>query len=99
MRHKFINHARNIWERAIYYLPRIDQFWYKYAYMEEMLGAYTKARAVFERWMTWNPEENAWLAFLKLEQRMGEVERCREVMYRYVEAHPRTGVIFKGVSI
>jgi len=24
MRHKFINHARNVFERAIYQMPRID---------------------------------------------------------------------------
>lgn len=24
MRHKFINHARNVFERAIYMLPRVD---------------------------------------------------------------------------
>ncbi len=38
MKNKFINHARNVWERAIYYLPREDQFWFKYAYMEEVIG-------------------------------------------------------------
>jgi len=40
MKHKFINHARNVWERATTYLPRVDQFWYKYSYMEEILGKY-----------------------------------------------------------
>ena len=33
-----INHARNIWDRAVTVLPRANQFWYKYTYMEEMLG-------------------------------------------------------------
>lgn len=33
-----LNHARNIWDRAITILPRANQFWYKYTYMEEMLG-------------------------------------------------------------
>lgn len=33
MKNKFVNHARNVWERAVYYLPREDQFWFKYAYM------------------------------------------------------------------
>ena len=32
-----MNHARNIWDRAITILPRANQFWYKYTYMEEML--------------------------------------------------------------
>ena len=75
MRHKFINHARNIWERAIHYMPRVDQFWYKYSYMEEVLGKYQSARDIFSRWMTWRPEEKAWMAFLKFEERMGDLTK------------------------
>lgn len=37
-RNRQINHARNIWDRALTILPRANQFWYKYTYMEEMLG-------------------------------------------------------------
>ena len=37
-RHRQINHARNVWDRAVTILPRANQFWYKYTYMEEMLG-------------------------------------------------------------
>lgn len=29
MRNRFINHARNVWDRAVTLLPRIDQLWYK----------------------------------------------------------------------
>jgi hypothetical protein len=29
MTHKNVNHARNVWDRAISLLPRVDQFWYK----------------------------------------------------------------------
>jgi hypothetical protein len=46
MKHKFVNHARNVWDRAVSLLPRVDQFWYKYAYMEEMLGNIQAARYV-----------------------------------------------------
>ena len=46
MRHKQINHARNIWDRAVTILPRANQFWYKYSYMEEMLGNIAGARQV-----------------------------------------------------
>ena len=56
MRHKFLNHARNIFERVIEILPRID-------YMEELIGFYPKARQIFERWMEWKPPEKAWLAY------------------------------------
>lgn len=34
MKSKFPNHARNVWDRAVALLPRVDQFWYKYSYME-----------------------------------------------------------------
>jgi len=37
-RHRQVNHARNVWDRAVIILPRANQFWYKYTYMEEMLG-------------------------------------------------------------
>ena len=38
MRLRQVNHARNVWDRAITIMPRANQFWYKYTYMEEMLG-------------------------------------------------------------
>ena len=71
MRNKFVNSARNVWERACKHLPRVDQFWYKYALMEEMLGENERTRRIFEDWMTWQPTEYAWNAFLKFEQRLG----------------------------
>ena len=95
MKHKFINHARNVWERACTYLPRVDQFWYKYSYMEEMLGNYIAAREIFEKWMSWKPEENGWQSYLKFEQRMGDMERCHNLMYRYLEAYPRLRTYLK----
>jgi crooked neck len=45
--------------------------------------------------MSWNPEENAWIAYLKFEQRMGETENCRRIMYRYMTAHPRLKTYLK----
>jgi hypothetical protein len=50
MKNRFVNHARNLWERAVSLLPRVDQFWYKYAYMEEMLGNVGGVRQIFERY-------------------------------------------------
>ena len=87
MRHKQINHARNIWDRATALLPRVDQFWYKYAFMEEMLGNISGARLVFERWLEWMPDDNAFLAYIKMESRYDEYDRCRHVFNRYVETH------------
>ena len=87
MRHKQVNHARNIWDRATALLPRVDQFWYKYAFMEEMLGNISGARLVFERWLEWMPDDNAFLAYIKMESRYDEYDRCRHVFNRYVETH------------
>ena len=66
MRHKFINRARNVWDRAVKLLPRIDQFWYKYSYMEEMVGNADAARGVFERWMSWEPAAHAWTSYARV---------------------------------
>ncbi|RLN54707.1 hypothetical protein BBJ29_008128 [Phytophthora kernoviae] len=88
MRHKFVNHARNIWDRAVTLLPRVAQFWYKYAFMEEMLGNLTGARRVFERWMEWQPDDQAWYSYIKLEMRAKDIPRARALYERYVLCHP-----------
>lgn len=95
MQNKFINHARNIWERGIKWMPRVDQFWFKYIYMEEMLGQYIKARAIFEKWMSWRPEGKAWMAYVRFEERMHEKEKSRKVMYRYLDCHPSLDTYLK----
>ncbi|XP_062621524.1 crooked neck-like protein 1 [Saccostrea cucullata] len=88
MRARQINHARNIWDRAITILPRANQFWYKYTYMEEMLGNIAGARQVFERWMEWEPEEQAWHSFINFELRYKELDRARMIYERFVLIHP-----------
>jgi len=88
MKHKQVNHARNIWDRAVTILPRVNQFWYKYTYMEEMLGNVAGARQVFERWMEWEPEEQAWLSYIKMEMRYNEIDRARQIYERFVLVHP-----------
>lgn len=47
-------------------LPRVDQLWYKYIHMEEMLGNVAAARQIFERWMTWEPDHHGWTAYIKV---------------------------------
>lgn len=42
---------------------------YKYTYMEEMLGNVTGCRQVFERWMEWEPDEQAWHSYINFELR------------------------------
>ncbi|KAB5539994.1 hypothetical protein PHYPO_G00095790 [Pangasianodon hypophthalmus] len=84
MKNRQVNHARNIWDRAITILPRVNQFWYKYSYMEEMLGNIAGCRQVFERWMEWEPEEQAWHSYINFELRYKEVEKARCIYERYI---------------
>lgn len=118
MRNRQVNHARNLWDRAVTILPRANQFWYKYTYMEEMLeniaGNMRKlcdkyicsenllptylsehcfisnlgARQVFERWMEWEPDEQAWQTYIKFELRYKEIDRARYIYERFVMVHP-----------
>mmetsp|Transcript_52563 Transcript_52563/g.123005 ORF Transcript_52563/g.123005 Transcript_52563/m.123005 type:complete len:673 (-) Transcript_52563:83-2101(-) len=88
MRNKFVNHARNLFDRVCQLLPRVDQFWYKYCYMEELLGNYAGARTIYERWMEWEPDDNAWQQYVKFEERCNQIEKGRMVMERYVNCQP-----------
>ena len=88
MRGRFIAHARNVWDRAVTLLPRVDQLWYKYVHMEEVIGDIPAARAVFERWMAFEPDHYAWASFLKFEVRYAAWEHARALCERYVLCHP-----------
>jgi crooked neck len=88
MRHRAVNHARNVLDRATVLLPRVDQFWYKYVYMEEMLGNIAACRQAFDRWMEWEPDEQAWLSYIKFELRYSEIDRARAIHERFVTVHP-----------
>lgn len=66
-----------------FYMDRL-----KYTYMEEMLEEVARARQIFERWMQWEPEEEAWMAYVKFEKRYKELERARVVYERFVHIHP-----------
>lgn len=57
---------------------------YKYTYMEEMLGNIAGCRQVFERWMEWEPEEQAWHSYINFELRYKEVEKARTIYERYI---------------
>ncbi|XP_031830470.1 pre-mRNA splicing factor crn [Nomia melanderi] len=88
MRNRQVNHARNLWDRAVTILPRANQFWYKYTYMEEMLENIAGARQVFERWMEWEPDEQAWQTYIKFELRYKEIQRARQIYETFVMVHP-----------
>lgn len=88
MKNRQINHARNVWDRAVTIMPRANQFWYKYTYMEEMLKNTAGCRQVFERWMEWEPEEQAWHSYINFELRYKELDRARAIYERFVMIHP-----------
>lgn len=88
MKTRNIMHARNLLDRAVTILPRVDKLWYKYVYMEETLGNVAGTRQVFERWMSWEPDEAAWSAYIKLEKRYSEFSRARAIFERFVFVHP-----------
>ncbi len=88
MKNRNINHARNLLDRAVTILPRVDKLWYKYVYMEETLGNIPGTRQVFERWLSWEPDEAAWGAYIKLEKRYAEFGRAREIFQRFTVVHP-----------
>ncbi|KAK3900729.1 Pre-mRNA-splicing factor clf-1 [Staphylotrichum tortipilum] len=83
-----INHARNLLDRAVTRLPRIPKLWYKYLWVTEMLGDIPGTRQVFDRWMKWEPDEDAWNAYIKLEKRYGEYERARQIFHAFTAVHP-----------
>ncbi|KAJ2995929.1 Crooked neck-like protein 1 [Globomyces sp. JEL0801] len=56
--------------------------------MEELLDNPAGARQVFERWMQWEPIEEAWMAYTKFETRYREYERARQIFKRFVSCYP-----------
>jgi tetratricopeptide (TPR) repeat protein len=83
-----IAHARNLYDRAVTLLPRVDGLWLKFVQLEELLQNIGGARQVFERWMKWEPDDRAWKAYVKLELRYNEFERASAVHERWIGCHP-----------
>lgn len=52
--------------------------------MEEMLGNVAGCRQVFERWMEWEPEEQAWHSYINFELRYKEVDKARSIYESYI---------------
>jgi len=46
--------------------------------------ACTGARQVFERWMEWEPEEQAWHSYINFELRYKELNRARVIYEKYI---------------
>lgn len=56
--------------------------------MEEVLKNTAGCRQVFERWMNWQPHEQAWLTFVNFELRHKEFDCARVIYSRFCQAHP-----------
>lgn len=52
-----------------------------------MLGEIANARQIFERWMSFHPNDQAWLSYIKLEVRHGQIERARALYERFTVDH------------
>ncbi|CAK5026345.1 unnamed protein product [Meloidogyne enterolobii] len=55
--------------------------------MEELVGNVPGARQVFERWMEWEPDEQAWNTFINFEMRYKEIDRARNIYQRFLHVH------------
>jgi crooked neck len=88
IRHRQFNYAFNILERAVTILPRCDEFWLKYAVLNESLGNIEGSREIFQRWIAWEPAPEAFLAFVEFEARLGEFRRSRSIFERLLMVHP-----------
>lgn len=79
-------------------MPRVEQFWYKYSLMEEMLGELESVRKIFDDWMTWQPSEFAWNAYLKFEQRHGDLDKCRMILEKFIDVNPVPASFVKAAN-
>lgn len=48
--------------------------------------------------MTWQPTEYAWNAFLKFEQRQGQIDNCRGILERYIDVNPLPSSYVKAAN-
>ncbi|KAF5348432.1 hypothetical protein D9757_012794 [Collybiopsis confluens] len=94
LKNRNVQHSRNLFDRAVTLLPRVDQLWYKYVYLEELLQNVSGARQVFERWLAWEPDDKAYQAYIKMEERYQELDRASTIYERWigVRPEPRTWV-------
>ncbi|KAG2046043.1 hypothetical protein BDR06DRAFT_1039780 [Suillus hirtellus] len=74
--------ARSIFEHALDVDPQsiqlwlMDLLWYKYVYLEELLQNVPGARQVYKWWMQWEPDNQAWEAYIKMAERYDKSDRA-----------------------
>ena len=62
-----------------------------------MVGDIIATRTVFERWMQCFPNEQAWLTYIKFEQRCGKYDNARNLYERMLEQIPEESVGMSGL--
>jgi hypothetical protein len=75
----------------------VDQFWYKYVFLEELLENIAGARRIFERWMACNGcNQHAravallphvvqlWYKYVYLEERLENIAGARQIFERWM---------------
>ncbi|KAG2359468.1 hypothetical protein BDR07DRAFT_1414879 [Suillus spraguei] len=93
-----VRYASNPFDRAISLLPRVDQLWYKYVYLEELLQNVTGGRQVFEQWTQWEPDDKAWQAYIKMEERYNELDRDSVICGWWIAVRPDLRVWVKWAN-
>lgn len=96
--HKNVVHARNLLDRAVTTLPRVDKLWFLYVQTEETLKNYQMVRIIFERWLSWNPNPSAWDAYINFEKRYDEYNNAREIYAKYVQIHSSGEIWLKWID-
>lgn len=67
--------------------------------MEEMLGNVAGCRQVFERWMEWEPDEQAWHSYINFELRYKEVDKGRSIYERYILPRSVCASVYECVCV
>ena len=98
LRSKYINHARNLLNSAVNTLPRVDKLWYKYLIVEESLGNVEIVRSLFIKWLSLEPNTNAWDSFVDFEIRQEKWENVRDTYSKYVLVHPGSKTWLKWIG-
>lgn len=89
LKNKYINHARNLMDRAVTTLPRADKLWYKYLFVEESLQEWNLVRSIYKKWISLEPNKNAWDSFIDFETRQRDWSNVRNIFTRYISLYPQ----------
>jgi len=94
LKNRKVQHARNLFDRAVTLLPRVDvrqvfERWMQWEPDDKAQQAYTKteerynkldrASVIYERWIAIRPEPRVWVKWAKFEEERGKYDKAREV--------------------